>query len=65
MQTDSFILTQCAIGFCDVLYMLGPGECHCEEVYLCWSRFATVGVGFSTLVLAAWKFASILLAAFK
>jgi hypothetical protein len=32
-----------------------PREWHCLEVWPCWSRCVTVGLGFKTLILAAWK----------
>ena len=41
-----------------------PREWHYQEVRPCWSRCVTVGVGFDTLVLAAWK-PVFLLAAFR
>ena len=30
-------------------------EWHYLEVWPCWNRYVTVGVGFKTLILAAWK----------
>ena len=45
---------------CDGLNMLGPqgvvvlgGVALLEEVWLCWKKCVTVGVGFETLLLAA------------
>ena len=35
--------------------LIGVGVVLLEEVWLCWSRCVTVGVGFKTLILAAWK----------
>ena len=43
---------------------IGPArEWWDYKVWPCWGRCVTVGVGFKTLILAAWK--SILLAAFR
>jgi hypothetical protein len=41
--------------YCDGLYMLGPGSGTVWRCDLVVSRCATVGVGFNTLILAAWK----------
>ena len=46
---------------CDGLYMLGPGSGTIRRSspvgvgWPYWSRHVTVGVGFKTLILAAWK----------
>ena len=31
------------------------GVAQLEQVWPCWSRYVTVGMGFETLILAAWK----------
>jgi hypothetical protein len=44
-----------SLGPCDGLYKAWPREWHYLEVWPCWSRCVTVGMGFKTLTLAAWK----------
>jgi hypothetical protein len=35
--------------------LVGMGVALLEWVWSCWSRCVTVGMGFKTLILAAWK----------
>ena len=52
----ALVLSNPKLHSCDGLYSLGPGS---DSIRRCsvafWSRCVTVGVGFKTLILGAWK----------
>ena len=43
------------VGMCDDLYVFSQGVAQYFRVWPSWRRCVTVGVGFNTLVLVAWK----------